>query len=431
MNPLLEVDRALRSAAASDALVTVALPADVGPIEARFGPDGVFWSRDFTLASEGVAASVVASGASRFGELRQRAGALLSRVRTIALGPKPPRPRLFGGLSFHAREPAPEWAAFGQARFVLPRLSFVREAGREWICLTVAGRDPADQVIAELDRALATPRSPAPLVRCSLPPPTLDDERFVELVSEITDGIAAGRFDKVVAARSTELELAAPLDACRLLAALPSDTTRFALARGPRTFAGASPELLVAQHGLDVHTEALAGSVRAGDPDAWSRLLASDKERSEHRIVRDAIVRALSDVGTVTAADRPEVRALRHVTHLATPIQIRLAQPRHVLELAQRLHPTPAVGGEPREAALEFLARQERFDRGWYAAPFGWFDAEGNGQFCVALRAGLFEADRARLYAGAGIVAGSEPHAELAETELKLAALRELVEARA
>ncbi len=119
----------------------------------------------------------------------------------------------------------------------------------------------------------------------------------------------------------------------------------------------------------------------------------------------------------------PVVRALRHVVHLHTPITGTLRHPVHVLELAARLHPTPAVGGTPTRAALDWIAAHETTPRGWYAAPVGWFDGDGDGELAVALRCGVLAGNRAHLWAGAGIVAGSDPDRELAETELKLRAM--------
>ena len=127
--------------------------------------------------------------------------------------------------------------------------------------------------------------------------------------------------------------------------------------------------------------------------------------------------------GWLSYPSRPEVRRLRHVLHLRTPIIARLHDPCHVLELVARLHPTPAVGGVPTEAALAWIREHEPDERGWYAGPVGWLDAEGDGSFAVALRSGVLEPGRVHLYAGNGIVRGSHAESELAETRLKLASL--------
>ncbi|HEX2687512.1 MAG TPA: chorismate-binding protein, partial [Kofleriaceae bacterium] len=143
----------------------------------------------------------------------------------------------------------------------------------------------------------------------------------------------------------------------------------------------------------------------------------------EHALVVQAIRAALEGWAEVEAPAEPAVRALRHVVHLHTPFRARLREPRHVLELAARLHPTPAVGGTPREIAIDWIRTREPVARGWYAAPVGWFDLDGNGELAVAIRSGVLAGNRAHLWAGAGIVAGSDPERELAETELKLRAM--------
>ena len=137
-----------------------------------------------------------------------------------------------------------------------------------------------------------------------------------------------------------------------------------------------------------------------------------------------AIADALAAAGAeVVIPDEPGVRALRHVLHLHTPIRATLREPRHLLELAARLHPTPAVGGTPTAEAVRWIAAHEPAPRGWYAAPVGWFDLDGNGELAVAIRSGVVAGDRAHLWAGAGIVAGSDPDRELAETDVKLRAM--------
>src|SRR5690606_10278877 len=194
----------------------------------------------------------------------------------------------------------------------------------------------------------------------------------------------------------------------------------------------ATPERLVRRDGATVACDALAGSLaRADGDDSAAALLASGKDRREHDLVVRAIASALGELGAVPEMPgTPSVRTLRHVHHLHTPIAAQLSEPRHVLELAAALHPTPAVGGTPTPLATEWIAAHEPAPRGWYAAPVGWFDLDGNGDLAVAIRSGLVVPDdarpgtsRAHLWAGAGIVAGSDPERELAETDLKLRAI--------
>jgi menaquinone-specific isochorismate synthase len=253
-------------------------------------------------------------------------------------------------------------------------------------------------------------------------------------VERIRADIAAGACEKIVYARRTEVELEGPVDAAGLLGRLDSrhpDCYRFAFRRGDALFAGASPERLVALAGDRVATEAMAGSIPAGGRGgggAARALLESRKDRGEQAVVSRAIARALAPlVDSLELAAVPEVRELRDVVHLCTPVRGRLDRPRHLLELAAALHPTPAVGGEPSKRALAWIARHEEAPRGWYAGAVGWVDAAGDGELAVAIRSGLVRGARVYLWAGAGIVAESDPDAEYEETGLKQRALLDVL----
>jgi salicylate biosynthesis isochorismate synthase/menaquinone-specific isochorismate synthase len=248
--------------------------------------------------------------------------------------------------------------------------------------------------------------------------------------------IRAGRLEKVVLAREVVVEAPRAHDPAALHGALrelfPSCFC-FCCGSPEGAFLGASPELLVRRSGAGADTVALAGSTRrsadpAVDAHLGEQLLQSAKERREHEIVVRRIERSLRPHSVwVQAAPEPELVKVANIQHLGTPIHAQLAEPRSVIELAGLLHPTPAVGGEPRDAALDAIGELEGLDRGWYAGAVGWMDASEDGELCVALRSTLLRDRTAHLYAGAGIVAGSDPAAELAETELKLDALLPLL----
>jgi isochorismate synthase len=186
---------------------------------------------------------------------------------------------------------------------------------------------------------------------------------------------------------------------------------------------GASPELLVRRTGTVAESRPMAGTVASDAGEAAVAALAeSVKDANEHQFVVDAIVDALQGrCRELDVAAVPEVARFSSVAHLVTPIRAVLADPAPTaLELARLLHPTPAVGGTPRAAALDLITRLERRDRGRYAGPVGWVDAAGDGEWAVALRGGEVHGRTAVLRAGAGIVAGSDPASEWAETEAKL-----------
>jgi menaquinone-specific isochorismate synthase len=178
-----------------------------------------------------------------------------------------------------------------------------------------------------------------------------------------------------------------------------------------------------------MHTEALAGSAARGesaseDAALCRALLQSEKDLREHRLVVDSILRRIADLGlTVEHAAQPRVLGLANVQHLYLPLSASLPAGVHILDLVARLHPTPAVGGTPREPALSAIKRLESLDRGLYAGPQGWVDHRGEGEFFVGIRSALIDGNSATVHAGAGIVAGSDAGKELAETELKLKAL--------
>jgi len=245
--------------------------------------------------------------------------------------------------------------------------------------------------------------------------------------------IGAGRLDKVVLAREAVVEADRPFPRGELLRRLrgrPGGSTYLYASGG---FVGASPELLVRRQGRVAVSRPMAGTVPRGDSasaeaDGLARLTGSPKEAVEHRLVVDAVAEGLAKVADRVEVGRPEVVRLSTVAHLATEITADLTGPLpSALELAALLHPTPAVGGSPRDAALAAIATLEPFDRGCYAGPVGWVDQVGDGEWAVAIRCATLAGRRAHLIAGAGVVPGSDPDAEWAETEHKLRAMLEVL----
>jgi isochorismate synthase len=259
---------------------------------------------------------------------------------------------------------------------------------------------------------------------------------FEAAVAAAVERIRAGELEKVVLAREVLLRAPAAYDLAAVYGALREvfpGCFCFCCGTPEGAFIGASPELLIRRSGASASTVALAGSTRrssdpAVDDHLGERLMQSAKERSEHAIVARRIVRRLRPLAVwVSAADQPGQVKIANIQHLATPIHAQLAEPRSAIELAGKLHPTPAVGGEPWPKAGELIDELEGMDRGWYASPVGWMDATEDGEFCVAVRSALLRDREAHLYAGNGIVADSDPAAELSETELKLEALLPLL----
>ena len=387
------------------------------------------------MASVGAAHEIALDRSGRIDALLADAAALWRRlsIRTAGSSTGAPAPRLFGGLAFTVGGAGEEaWRAFGDGRFVLPRWRYVCDGGRAFLTVAaraeeLAGASCRDRFLDEHRAILAAlargPELAARTTRASVD--QLSRDRWNALVDGARSVIRDHRATKIVVARRAEVTADDPLDPVAVLTRLGvhAGCTRFAFRAGRSTFVGATPERLIARVGERVLTEALAGSIATLDSDAEA-LLASVKDGHEHALVVRAVVERLAPLcRELTVAEAPRVRTLRHLLHLQTPIAGLLAEPRHVLELVAALHPTPAVGGTPADSALAWIAAHEPAPRGWYAGPIGWFDAEGDGEFAVALRCGLLTGRRALVYAGSGIVAASRPDAEWTETAWKQRAL--------
>jgi menaquinone-specific isochorismate synthase len=248
-------------------------------------------------------------------------------------------------------------------------------------------------------------------------------------IAEAVAEIEAGRLDKVVVAREVLVEANRPIvvpDVLERLRALYPACVVFSV----DGFLGASPELLIQRRGATVRSHPLAGTFpRSGDPHADDllarQLVASVKDQREHRVVIDEIDRVLRPLcATLDVPSEPTIMQLRNVLHLGTEIGGTLSAPAPTaLELTAALHPTPAVAGTPTDQALAWLDANEGLGRGRYAGPVGWVDGNGDGLFSVGIRSAEVSGERARLFAGVGIVEGSEPARELVETQLKLQAL--------
>ncbi|HET9074451.1 MAG TPA: isochorismate synthase [Solirubrobacteraceae bacterium] len=253
-----------------------------------------------------------------------------------------------------------------------------------------------------------------------------------EAVARAVQRIRAGELSKIVLAREVRVHAPVDHDPGAVLGVLREGFPEcfvYAVGRGAATFIGATPELLVRREGHRASTVALAGSTRrsadpAVDDHLGEQLLRSAKNREENAIVARRIAAGLRPHAVwVTVAPEPVVIRVANIQHLATPVRAQLAEPVDAVTLAGLLHPTPAVGGEPLAVARRLIPALEGFDRGWYAGTLGWVDATHDGEFCVALRCALLRGPEASCFAGGGIVADSDPAAELAETEVKLGAL--------
>ncbi len=368
---------------------------------------------------------------------------------------RPPRSRargrsLIGGATFADRASSdPCWRGFEHGRLDLPALllsnvggagvltgSVVIDDAAGWTSATTTLLERLDRVVGATSEAALTAMDPdMPALHQVGGRP--DRGLWSSSVARSAGAVGRGRIDKVVLARRVDVRGPAPIDVTAVLARLgepaetadPMPVTVFAFGRGDRTFLGASPERLVAARGRTFRTIALAGTTARGpdaaaDAELAAALLASEKDREEHAVVVDMLRETLAPIASRLDIERsPHICRLPTLQHLATEVSGELRDDHGILDLVDRLHPTPAVGGWPRAAALELLDEQEHLDRGWYAGPVGWLDANGDGEFVVAIRSGVVEGDLAHLFVGCGIVADSEPDREWTESSMKLRSL--------
>jgi len=401
-------------------------------LELETSGEASYWSEPggYEYVGLGLTRAIIGSGAQRFRTVSDEVRAAFESLGDDAKGL-----RLFGGFAFQpGRAESAAWRGFGEARFVLPRLAYAREGDEARLLLVLRtselddakARERALAFAARALDALSTSSEDAP---SALEPARLDGRpelEYVQLVDEVRSAIERGELEKLVLSRRVDLTLPRPVSpslALRRLSTIAPECVRFAFRVGDATFLGATPERLVTKRGRAFETDALAGSMRVGDAPP-GQLMESSKDRAEQAIVLRELLHTLSPIASeLTHAKLPEIHRLRHVAHLRTRIRGLLREPLHVLDVVERLHPTPAVGGVPSARALTWIAEHEPDERGWYAGPIGWVDAEGDGEFAVALRSGLLEKDHGFLYAGAGIVQGSDARSELNETRWKLQAL--------
>jgi isochorismate synthase len=439
---LRSIDAAYRAHGRFNRTLCMSVAAPLAPSERLLLLPGydhkTFWSPspDDEHAGVGAAYVLTATGETRFVQIRDAAQQAFRALVHVGLDDQSvPDLKFFGGFRFQpARFDSPLWRGFSDGHFVLPRLAYTRRAQRAWLTLSASASDLSGvEGRTRLAREAAAALQSLSREDGNISPEFSDAvatdgpaEVWAALVNGIRGEIVAGRLEKAVAARRVVLHGRCLPSPARVLQRLRSEacgSTRFALSVGDLTFLGASPERIVKCAGLRVWTEALAGSVQDGDPTHGESLFLSPKDRAEHAIVEREIRTLLAPLYESLDVDGPHLHRLRHVSHLRTRFEGILKEPLHVLDLVARLHPTSAVGGAPRAAALAWLAAHEYAERGLYAGPFGAFDRDGNGEFMVAIRSGLLGPDEAHLFAGAGIVEGSEAESELCETRWKLQGL--------
>ncbi|MDQ8203684.1 isochorismate synthase [Pelagicoccus sp. SDUM812003] len=403
-------------------------------------------SENLAIAGAEDAVRFAPTGPRRFAEVKEWIADTLEH--TIAVGDDSLPffgPCFFSAFSFFAdveqSEPFPSSSVF------VPRWQVAVKKGR---CVAIANAlvEPESDVAAEatriwnantkfrsFDYADSEQRRARPRLDVIETSECGGDAIFKQSVSKAVEAIKRGDFRKIVLARALDLtanQAFHPLEILNTLRERYPDCYAFSYANGRgESFIGASPERLVSVEDAVVKVDALAGTAPRGrsaseDAQLGNQLLHSEKDLREHAIVFESIRRRLQQLGiSAPESCRPYLKKLQNVQHLHVDIEAKKRSGIHMLDIVEALHPTPAVGGTPREVAVASIRDFETFPRGLYAGPIGWVNAQGEGEFLVAIRSAQVSGKQARLYAGVGVVDGSEPEREYQETNLKFQALKE------
>ena len=407
-------------------LATVAVPdPDAQPLALLADATAGWWSEPgFSAAGCGEAAELTSEGPDRLTGLEEAMDTLFEGA--VSRGREP---FAFTGAGFTEGPYSDGWEPFAAASAWVPELAVIDEDGWRWLVATVSvGASEENAARQKLSGLLEQGTGPAALTDTGASTSgrfTPDDVHHLAAVQRALHLIEGGHMQKVVLARRFRTRSSA--SASSLVAALHDrypDFYGYAAVRDGSAFVGASPELLIGSDGRTVRSAPAAATVPGTGSASADRKLAggldSVKSRWEQELVVDAVWEALEPLCESIRVSLPMVMSAGPVQHLSSVVEGKMRERVHVLKLAEIVHPTPAVGGVPREEALEFIAEAEGFDRGWYGGPIGIVYPDGRGTFAVALRGALLHDGVIDLFAGAGIVEGSLPQDELREVEMKL-----------
>lgn len=409
-----------------------------------------YWAHpenSISISAAGMVRELRATGKNRFEDITEQTVRVKEEIQAYtAMQHTMAGPLFLGGYSFADHNIGKTWKKFGAARFVLPEWMLVEVGSFHLLTLAIEknGRS-ADDIYQEIISRITDFLKLAGKLRhtenkekvqsnilCTLQAPE-DRYRWFAKVEKAKKLIEQKKFEKIVLARSVSFqskrELIPTVLAHKLRQKYPA-CYNFMIQRDPKTsFIGASPERLASFNNGVFLTEGLAGSISRGksameDASLAHTLLNSPKDREEHKFVVQAIddnLKPYSD--RVEHPKQPQIKKLQNVQHLFTPIRASIKDGVEIHELVQQLHPTPAVGGYPRDESVPYIQEIEKIDRGWYSAPVGWFNLKGSGEFAVAIRSALLNDNKAELFAGCGIVSDSDPEKEWKETLLKFVPL--------
>jgi len=349
-------------------------------------------------------------------------------------------PRIIGGFAFNQYEGSDNtWENFPRLQFLLPECLGTSTDDGTWLTISrlVHPKDIIEKLAKEFNKTITYYENRLPV---TLPPISRvavdkfrdvpDRKLYDQIIFSVLGNIKPGKLEKVVISRSHHVKVGKDFSSVSAMQVLrnayPKCTSFFFSFPGQGTFFGSTPERLIRLKNGFIQTEALAGTIARGNNMEEDRILAetlldSHKEREEHNLVMEQIIRKLEPIiPNIQFPKSPQILKLKNVQHLQTPISGELENGEQVLDLVERLHPTSAVAGTPTDQAMQVIREMEAHDRGWYSGPIGWIDDKGDGEFYVALRSALVKDEEAHVFAGGGIVSESHPDTEWDETELKL-----------
>jgi len=343
-------------------------------------------------------------------------------------------PKMFGGFPFDTKEQYSElWNEFHGSEFRVPSYLLTIEGDKAYftINLFIEAHSDTKEIIERIQRdkeQLLSPSIPKAKTNHVVLSHEVDPEAWKELVTQTRTAIENGFAEKIVIARELQLEFEYTIELATVLQHLlevQRNSYVFIWEKNGTAFVGATPERLVWVNNQQLLSACLAGTAPRGktieeDQRIGEELLMDDKNREEHQYVVDMIKDALKDLAEdIEIPEKPVLYPLKNLQHLFTPVQAILKDDITILDIAERLHPTPALCGLPTERSMRFIRDHEQLERGWYGAPIGWFDHRFNGEFAVAIRSGLVKDNKASLFAGCGVVRGSDPEVEYEETKIK------------
>lgn len=339
-----------------------------------------------------------------------------------------------GGMDFDPEKPRSDlWDAFSKNELRIPIFMLLvnEEASYLTVTVLVTGKDDPDridQILTEQEEWLVSYQAKKQQKPTIIDKKEIEPEQWRKLVQQTTSYISESSLEKVVLARELRLTFSEKIGITKALKDLmESQPTSyiFAYEKDQNCFIGATPERLVKVEHNELLSTCLAGTAPRGkteneDSELGYQLLHDQKNLEEHNFVVQMIRKSIEEFCVdMQIPDKPVLYKLRNLQHLYTPVRGVFQEGYSIFDVIKKLHPTPALGGEPTEEAITYIREYELLDRGWYGAPFGWVDSYQNGEFAVAIRSGLLQGNKASLFAGCGVVKESDPQAEFEETRIK------------